>query len=96
MKAKDSVSAYMCSNTTGSAMVPMSIIGKSKNPRCFRLRPPPIKYWAPANAWSDGATFKKWWLEAFLPFVRRWTHLPVLLLMDGRASHDELVDTKGR
>lgn len=72
----------------------MSIIGKSKNPRCFRTRPSPIKYFSQANAWSDGATFKKSWLEVFIPFIRQWTHLPVLLLMDGCASHDFFVDPK--
>ncbi|CAN0298812.1 unnamed protein product, partial [Pylaiella littoralis] len=50
MKAKDRVSAYMCTNATGSGKVPMSIIGKSKNPRCFRKAPPPIKYFSQANA----------------------------------------------
>ena len=50
MKAKDRVSAYMCTNATGTAKVPMSIIGKSKNPRCFRVTPCPIKYWSQANA----------------------------------------------
>ena len=94
MKAKDSVSAYMCTNATGTANVPMSIIGKSKNPRCFRVTPCPIKYWSQANAWPDGPTFKKWWLEVFLPFIRRWTHLPVLLLMGGCSSHDSLVDSR--
>lgn len=33
MKAKDRVSAYMCTNASGTAKVDMSIIGKSNNPR---------------------------------------------------------------
>ena len=45
-----------------------------------------------ANAWSDTATFLKWWREVFLPFVRRFTHKPVLLLMDGCSSHADPVD----
>lgn len=96
MKAKDRVSAYMCTNATGTGKVPMAIIGKSKSPRCFRVAPCPIKYFSQANAWSDSATFKRWWLEVFLPFIRQWTHLPVLLLMDGCASHEDLVDPRGQ
>lgn len=96
MKAKDRVSAYMCTNATGTGKVPMSIIGKSKNPRCFRIGPCPIKYFSQANAWSDSATFKLWWLEVFIPFIRHWTHQPVLLLMDGCASHEDLVDPRGQ
>ena len=56
----------------------------------------PAKYFAQANAWSDSATFKKWWLEVFISFIRQWTHLPVLLLMDGCASHEDLVDPRGQ
>lgn len=40
----------------------------------------PVKYFAQTNAWSDSATFLKWWLEVFLPFVRRFTHEPVLFV----------------
>ena len=31
----------------------------------------------------------------FLPPIRRWTHLPVLLLMDDCSSHSDLVDDRG-
>lgn len=96
MKAKYRVSAYMCTNATGTAKVPMSIIGKPKTPRCFRVTPSPIKYFAQANALSDGAMFKKWWLEVVIPFIRKWTHLRVLYLIDGYASHDLLVDPTGQ
>lgn len=96
MKAKDRVSAYMCTNATGTAKVSMAIIGKAKNPRCFRSSPCPLKYFSQANAWLDSATFKKWWLEVFIPFIRQWTHEPVLLLMDGCASHGNLVDPRGQ
>lgn len=96
MKFKDRLSAFMCANADGTAKVDMAIIGKAANPRCFRLRKCPLKYFAQANAWSDTATFLKWWKEVFLPFIRRWTHLPVLLLMDGCSSHDDLVDDKGQ
>ena len=64
--------------------------------RWFRSMPCPIKYFAQANALSDSATFKKWWLEAFIPFIRQWTHLPVLLLMNGCASPEDLVDPRGQ
>ena len=84
-------------NATGSAKVPISIIAKAKNPRCFRRKSSPIKYFVQNNTWSDGATFRKWWLEVFLPLIRRWAHFRVLCLMDGCASHVScLVDPKGQ
>ncbi|CAB1110321.1 unnamed protein product [Ectocarpus sp. CCAP 1310/34] len=93
---KDRLSAIMCANADGTAKVDMSIIGKAKGPRCFNDTPSPLKYFSQANAWSDTATFRKWWCEVFLPFVRRFTHEPVLLLMDGCASHGDLVDDRGQ
>ena len=96
MKAKDRVSAYMCTHATGTGKVSIAIIGKSKSQRCFHATPCPVKYLAQANAWSDSATFKKWWLEVFIPFIRHWTHLPVLRLIDGCASHEDLVDPRGQ
>lgn len=96
MKFKDRLSAYMCANADGSVKVPMSIIGKAKNPRCFKGTDCPLKYFSQTNAWSDSATFLKWWQQVFLPFIRRTTHLPVLLLMDGCSSHADLVDDRGQ
>ena len=46
MRAKDRVSAYMCTDATGSAKVPMAINGRSKNPRCFNRRACPLKYFS--------------------------------------------------
>ena len=96
MYFKDRMSAIMCSNADGTAKVDMAIIGRSKVPRCFTDAPSPLKYFSQANAWSDSATFLKWWLEVFLPFIRRFTHEKVLLLMDGCSSHGDLVDDRGQ
>ena len=97
MTFKDRVSAIVCSNADGTGKVRMAIIGKAKDPRCFRGKNNfPVKYFSQANAWSDSATFRKWWNEVFLPFVRKWTHDPVLLLMDGCKSHGDLVDPLGQ
>ena len=61
----------MCTNATGTGKVPIAVIGsKSKSPRCFRATPCPVNYFAQANAWSDSATFKKWWMEVFIPIFR--------------------------
>ena len=46
MKAKHRMSAYMCTNATGTGKVPIAIIGKSKSPRCFRTMPCPVKNFA--------------------------------------------------
>lgn len=96
MHFKDRLSAFMCTNASGTDKVEMVIIGKAKNPRCFEKNKCCLKYFQQANAWADTATFRKWWLEVFLPHIRRTTHRPVLLLMDGCSSHEDLEDDKGQ
>ena len=78
MTFKDRLSAIVCCNADGTAKVELAIIGKAKEPRCLRGVECALPYFSRANAWSDTATFLKWWREVFLPFVRRFTHEPVL------------------
>jgi hypothetical protein len=70
------------------------MIGKAKNPRCFRKRQPGVAYFNQAKAWSDTVTFNKWFSEVFLPHVRSMTSKPVLLIMDNCSSHTGLVDNR--
>lgn len=41
MNAKDRVTPYVCTNRT-SREVDMSVIGRTRAPKCFRLQRPPI------------------------------------------------------
>lgn len=93
MKAKDRVTAYMCTNASGRR-VPLSLIGTAKDPRCFRIRKSPVMYFSQKNAWSDARVFKQWWLKVFLPHVRSVTSKKVLLIMDNHSSHADLVDPR--
>ena len=58
MGAKDRVSAFVCTNAIGSLKLPMAIIGRSANSRCFQARQPAVPYVSHRNAWSDTVTFK--------------------------------------
>lgn len=93
MKAKDRVTAYMCTDATGRK-VPLSLIGTAKEPRCFRIRASPVMYFSQKNAWSDSRVFKQWWTKVFLPHVRSVTSQKVLLIMDNHSSHADLVDPR--
>ena len=86
MKAKDSVTVYVCTNATGTDLVPLSIIGKSANPHCFKNHSKRLQYYNQRKAWSDGATFKKWW-NHFLIHIRKITNKPVLLILDNCGPH---------
>lgn len=93
MTAKDRVTAHMCTNAAGRK-VPLSLIGTSKEPRCFRIRKSPVEYFSQKNAWSDVSVFQQWWSKVFLPHVRSVTSKKVVLVMDNHGSHANLVDSR--
>ena len=94
---KGSCSLYLCTNTTGALMVPMSIIGTAQNPRYFRKGRPALEYLIQNNASSDSVTFRKWFYCVFLHFARRKTSKAVALVMDNCGPHGaDLVDARGQ
>lgn len=96
MKAKDRVTLYVATNATGTDLVPLSIIGKSQNPRCLKSHQQKLVYFHQKKAWSDGKVFAKWW-EMFLTHIRSKTSKKVLLIMDNCGPHGTaLVDPQGQ
>lgn len=94
MSPKDRITTYICTNPVGTK-VPMTIIGKAENPRCFRIAKPPVPYLQQDNAWSDGVTFRRWFYDIFVPFIRTFTSKPVALLIDVCGPHGaDLTDPK--
>ena len=53
MNAKDRLTAFVCSNATGTQKLPMAIIGTTKQPRCFKTRAPTVPYFRQNNSWTD-------------------------------------------
>lgn len=96
MSAKDMITAYVCSNAYGHKL-PMAIIGKPKNPRCFRIAKSPVPYINQKNSCSDAVTYRQWFYNVFVPFVRRFTSKPVALLMNSCGPHGaDLIDPKSQ
>lgn len=88
MKAKDRCTVVACGNVTGSLMVPLAIIGSSKNPMVFRhVRKPPCPYFAQTSAWLDANLCQRWFDEVFVPFVKSKTAKKVALLWDNCPGH---------
>ena len=97
MKAKDRITAFLCTNADGSQKVDLSIIGKAQNPRCFRMGKPDVQYFSQKNAWADNVVFKRWFYEVFLPHVRKTTSRPVALVMDNCGPHGaDISDGRGQ
>ena len=86
MKVKDRITIYVCTNASGTDFCPLSIIGKSGKPHCFRNHSLKLTYYSQKKAWSDTATFKKWWGD-FLLHIRSRTNDRVLLILDNCGPH---------
>ncbi len=89
---KDRLTLMVCSNATGTSKVPLCVIGKSKNPRCFKnknLNGLNVRYLSQRNAWMDRETFQIWLETIFYPHVLK-VHGPdkkILLILDNAPGH---------
>lgn len=60
-KNKERLTAMVCANMDGTEKLPLLIIGKSANPRCFKnVRSFPVEYLANKKAWMTGDIFTTW------------------------------------
>jgi len=92
IKAKDCVTLVLACDATGTHEIPVAMIGKAKQPLCFKppRRPCPLPYFAKTNAWMDGDLFQSWFEIVFLPAVRARASHPVALVCDTCGAHEEL------
>ena len=104
---KEHVTINACSNATGNIKLPLLLIGKSKNPRCFKHANRdclPVVYANQSNAWVDVALFTDWFHHQFVPRVqeklREMSLEPkAVLLLDNCSANpneEELVSTDGK
>ena len=86
MKAKDRITLYVTTNATGTDKVPLSMIGRAKNPRCFLNQRRRLNNYSQNKAWSDSKVFAMWW-QHFLNHIRRRTQKKTLLILDNCGPH---------
>lgn len=88
MKDKTRITLMVCTSAHGEK-VPLSLVGKAKNPRCFdHLDNPPMAYKDQKNAWFD-QKITIWWI--FQVFILHHTHhhgrSKAILLLDNCTAH---------
>ena len=74
-KQKERVTVMCCSNATGMYKLPLVVIGKAQNPRCFKhlsKNTPPAHYCAQKSAWMDSHIFSDWFHHHFIPAVKTY------------------------
>lgn len=96
MGLDDRAALVCCANATGTMKVPITIIGKSKQPPCFRIRPSPLPYLTQPNVWFDNATFKQWFNEVFTPAIRKHSWKNVALLVENVIDENIVHDQRGQ
>ncbi|XP_037959124.1 jerky protein homolog-like [Teleopsis dalmanni] len=89
---KQRITFLCCSNATGSHKLKLLVIGKAKNPRCFKNLQCPTNYKNSKSAWMTATIFKEWFHQSFVPQVKSFLkekNLPIkaLLLIDNAPSH---------
>ena len=105
-KSKDRVTINACANASGTIMIPLHLIGKSKRPRCFKginMKLLPLKYSGQKSAWMTSALFHDWYHNTFVPYVREklaalGLECKALLVLDNCSAHPdekELVSDDG-
>ncbi|XP_067139686.1 jerky protein homolog-like [Centruroides vittatus] len=91
--SKSRITVMVCGNVTGTHRLPLLIVGKSKNPRCFKgIKKLPVTYKNQKNSCMDTTIFIEWYDTVFIPEVKKH-HLKtgnsgnVFLLIDNAPSH---------
>jgi len=82
----------VCANATDTHNIPLLLIGKSKNPHCFKNVKIPLTYKNQKNEWMNADLFMEWFQHTFVPEVKQFQQNTekegkVLLLLDNAPSH---------
>lgn len=67
--AKERLTFMLCANADGSHKLKTLVIGKSKNPRCFKGFNNPLLYSSSKSAWMTRHIFKEWFHKDFVKEV---------------------------
>lgn len=84
--SKERITVMVACNMTGSEKVKLLIIGKAKNPRCFKgIKSLDVDYEFNTKAWMTSKIFLKWLLKLDRKFASQQRN--VLLFVDNCAAH---------
>lgn len=99
---KDRITLMTCANASGSHMLKLLVVGKSKQPRAFKnvkIESLPVNYTSQSRAWVTKEIFHDWYINNFVPQVKaelKKNKLPVkaLLLLDNAPGHPDKDELK--
>ncbi|XP_069134649.1 tigger transposable element-derived protein 6-like [Argopecten irradians] len=92
-QSKERLTAMVCSNMSGSDKLPLLVIGKSQNPRCFKnIKTLPTLYRANKKAWMTSELFIEW-LRKFDDRMSR-KKKSVVMIIDNCPAHPTVKNLK--
>ena len=92
-RSKERVTAMVCANSDGSEKYPLLVLGKFKNPRCFKgIKQLPTTYDANSKAWMTNDIFTAW-LRKFDRGMHQQGR-KVLLFVDNCPAHPHVSNLK--
>lgn len=91
-KNKERLTLLVCPNLTGTIRIPILVIGRSKNPRCFRNKNLPSYYASQNSIWMTKNIFFDWFNNCFMRSIleiqrNRNENYDVALFLDNAGSH---------
>ncbi|XP_054259576.1 tigger transposable element-derived protein 6-like [Macrosteles quadrilineatus] len=87
--SKDRLTVMLCANCTGTDKLKPLVIGKSKNPRCFKnLTDLPTDYMANPKAWMNCEAFTKW-LQSVNKEMKK-KKKKILMFVDNCTAHGDI------
>lgn len=88
-QSKERLTILQCTNMTGTDKLPLLIIGKSKQPRCFKgVKTLPVEYDSNAKAWMTRIIFKGWLKK--LDKKMKSNGKKIILFVDNCSAHTDL------
>lgn len=105
-KSKERITVLVGANMSGNEKLPLLVIGRSKNPRCFKNVKVPLDYAANAKAWMTGMFFVCFMFDLssfalgaiFEDWLRKWDMKlkkegrKVLLYIDNCSAHPSKIE----
>lgn len=87
--SKERVTILVGANMDGSEKLPLLMIGKSANPRCFKnVKSKPVEYVNSSNAWMTSDLFSKWLIKLNKKCVKETRE--VVLFIDNCTAHNTI------
>ncbi|GBM70485.1 Jerky -like [Araneus ventricosus] len=100
-KDEDRVTILEFANASGSHRVKLTLVGKSKKPRCFKIinkTALPVHYMHQKSACMNPTLFSEWFHDCFVPEVKKYLRKlklkKAILLMDNAPAHQDVETIK--